>query len=72
MIGLGAFLVYAATSLARFARMYARIDLAIFTQAAQQHGHGHLPWSYLTAVGSLDMLGNHISPVVDSPRWSRS
>ncbi len=35
-IGFGAFLIYAVTSLVRFARMYAGIDLAIFTQAVQQ------------------------------------
>ena len=63
-IGFGAFVVYAATSLVRFARMYAGIDLAIFTQAVQQYAQGHLPWSYLKAAGAFDLLGDHFSPVV--------
>jgi uncharacterized membrane protein len=63
-IGLGAFLLYAATSLVRFARMYSGIDLAIFTQAVQQYAQGHLPWSYLKAAGGFDLLGDHFSPVV--------
>jgi uncharacterized membrane protein len=64
VIGLGVFVVYAATSLVRFARMYAGIDLAIFTQAVQQYAQGHLPWSYLKAAGGFDLLGDHFSPVV--------
>ena len=63
-IGIGAFLLYAATSLVRFARMAAGIDLAIFTQAVQQYAQGHLPWSYLKAAGGFDLLGDHFSPVV--------
>lgn len=63
-IGLGAFAIYAATSLVRFARMYSGIDLAIFTQAVKQYAQGHLPWSYLKAVGGFDLLGDHFSPVV--------
>ncbi|NMM30987.1 MAG: DUF2079 domain-containing protein [Cellulomonas sp.] len=63
-IGLGALLLYAATSLVRFARMAAGIDLAIFTQAVQQYAQGHLPWSYLKAAGGFDLLGDHFSPVV--------
>jgi len=64
VIGFGAFVVYAVTSLVRFARMYAGIDLAIFTQAVQQYAQGHLPWSYLKAAGGFDLLGDHFSPVV--------
>ena len=63
-IGFGAFIVYAATSLVRFARMYSGIDLAIFTQAVKQYAQGHLPWSYLKAAGGFDLLGDHFSPVV--------
>lgn len=63
-IGFGAFAVYAVTSLVRFARMYAGIDLAIFTQAVQQYAQGHLPWSYLKAAGGFDLLGDHFSPIV--------
>ena len=64
VIGFGAFAIYAATSLVRFARMYAGIDLAIFTQAVQQYAQGHLPWSYLKASGGFDLLGDHFSPIV--------
>ncbi len=63
-VGFGAFVIYAVTSLVRFARMYAGIDLAIFTQAVKQYAQGHLPWSYLKAAGGFDLLGDHFSPVV--------
>ena len=63
-VGLGAFVVYTAASLVRFARMNAGIDLAIFTQAVQQYSQGHLPRSYLKAAWGFNLLGDHFTPVV--------
>ena len=64
IIGLSAFLLYGATSLARFDQMKAGIDLAIFTEAVKQYSNGNFPWSYLKGAWGFNLLGDHFSPVV--------
>ena len=64
MAGAATFVLYAIASVARFARMHAGIDLAIFTEAVKQYSQGRAPWSYLKGAWGFNLLGEHFSPVV--------
>ena len=63
-VGVAAFALYAAASLARYRRMDAGIDLAIFGQAVKKYAHWQLPWSDIKAVSGFNLLGDHFSPIV--------
>ena len=55
---------YGLLSWARFDRMWAGIDLAIFTQAAKQYSEWQAPWSTIKSVSPFNLLGDHFSPVI--------
>ena len=61
-MGLAAFVVYLATSLAQYnSGRVGNFDLGIFSQAAAQWSSGHLPSSAIRELNPL--LGDHFSPI---------